>query len=282
MEDFRKYYASPGIMTDPGKHGTLFDGLPYDVPSLCGIVQGLIIHVHWAERYEEKLSEERQQETNLRMVSRQLERIIELNSSPLTTARPLSKRVVGTCRDYSLLLSAILRHQGVPARARCGFGTYFTPGQGEDHWTCEYWKASEARWVTVDAQIDQFQRDALNLTFDTCDMPEGKFLPAGKAWQLCRSGEADPESFGIFDMHGMWFIAGNLVRDLLSLNKIELLPWDGWGLMPEFKQPDFSAEYLECMDYVASLTLAGNEAFSKVRSFYKNEERLKPPVDWEP
>jgi len=282
MEDFRQYYTNPGIMTDPGKHGTLFDGLPDDIPSLCRIVQGLIIHVHWAERYGERLSEERQQETNLRMVWRQLERILELDSSPLTTARPLSKRVVGTCRDYSVLLSAILHHQGVPARARCGFGTYFTPGKGEDHWTCQYWNANETRWVTVDAQIDQFQRDALNLTFDTRDMPGGKFLPAGEAWQLCRAGKADPEAFGIFDMHGMWFIVGNLVRDLLSLNKIELLPWDGWGLMPEFKQQGFSDEYLELLDRLADLTLAGNEAFPEVRSFYENEERLKPPVDWKP
>jgi len=282
MEDFRQYYASPGIMTNPGKHGRLFDGLPDDIPSLCRIVQGLIIHIHWADQYGEKLSEERQQETNLRMVSRQLDRILQLDSNPLTTARPLFKRVVGTCRDYSVLLSAILHHQGVPARARCGFGTYFIPDRGEDHWTCEYWKDNEGRWVTVDAQINQFQRDALNLTLDTCDMPDGNFLPAGKAWQLCRAGKADPESFGIFDMHGMWFIAGNLVRDLLSLNKIELLPWDGWGLMPEFKQPDLSDEYLEFMDRVASLTLAGNEAFSEVRSFYENEERLKPSVDWGP
>ena len=88
--------------------------------------------------------------------------------------------------------------------------------------------------------------------------------------------------FGIFDMHGMWFIAGNLVRDLLSLNKIELLPWDGWGLMPEFKQQDFSDNYLDYMDHVASLTLAGNEAFPEVRSFYENEEKLKTPVDREP
>ena len=40
-----------------------------------------------------------------------------------------------------------------------------------------------------------------------------------------------PDQFGIFDWHGQWFVQDNLVRDFLSLNKIELLPWDGWGLM---------------------------------------------------
>ena len=37
--------------------------------------------------------------------------------------------------------------------------------------------------------------------------------------------------FGIFDWRGQWFAQNNLVRDFLSLNKIELLPWDSWGLM---------------------------------------------------
>ena len=277
-----QYYATPGIMTDPEEYRHLFEGLPADIPALCEIVQGLILHAHWAERYCVQLTYEREQETNLRKLTRQLTRIMELDGSPLTVARSLEKRIIGTCRDFSTFLTAFLRHQGIPARARCGFGRYFMPGKGEDHWTCQYWKADEARWVSVDAQIDQFQRDALNLTFDTCDMPEGKFLPAGKAWQLCRYGEADAESFGIFDMHGMWFIAGNLVRDLLSLNKIELLPWDGWGLTPESKQQDFSQEYMELLDHLAELTLAGNETFLEVRSFFENEERLRPPPGWEP
>lgn len=269
-------------MTDPGEHSVLFHGLPTDIPALYKIVQGLILHVHWAERYGVKLSEERQQETNLRRVWRQLGRIMELDDSPLTVVRPLEKRLVGTCRDYSVLMAAILQHQEVAARARCGFGTYFTPGKCEDHWTCEYWKADEERWVTVDAQLDQFQCDALNITFDTYDMPEGEFLPAGKAWQLCRSGDADPESFGIFEMHGMWFIRGNLVRDLLSLNKIELLPWDGWGFMAEYQGQDTPPEDMELLDRIASVTLAGNEAFPEARSICENEEKLRPPPGWEP
>jgi len=283
VSDPLRYYATHSVMTDPGEYRHFFDGLPTDIPSLCGVVQGLILHAHWAERYGVELSEERQQEeTNLRKVTRQLARVMEMDESPLTLARPLEKRIIGTCRDFSTFLTALLRHQGVPARARCGFGTYFMPGKGEDHWTCQYWKADEARWVLVDAQIDQFQRNELNISFNTCDIPEGQFLTAGQAWQLCRAGEADPQIFGIFDMHGMWFIAGNLVRDLLSLNKIELLPWDVWGMMAEFQQEELSQGYMEEMDRVAAFTLAGNEAFPEVRAFYESEEWLCPAADWEP
>jgi hypothetical protein len=83
-------------------------------------------------------------------------------------------------------------------------------------------------------------------------------------------------------MHGMWFIAGNLVRDLLSLNRIELLPWDVWGMMAEFKQAELSQEYMEEMDRVAALSLAGNEVFPELRAFYENERRLRPATDWKP
>jgi len=282
MEDWRQYYTAPGLMTDPGEYGVLFDGLPADIPALCGIVQGLILHLHWAEGYGVMLSEERKAEANLRRVSRQLERIRELDDSPLMVARPMERRFVGTCRDFSVFLCAILRHQGIPARARCGFGAYFTPDRYYDHWVCQYWQAEGERWVTVDAQIDQFQRNELNITFDTLDMPEGQFLPAGQAWQLCRAGEADPEAFGIFDMYGMWFIGGNVVRDLLSLNKTELLPWDGWGLMPEFKARDIPLGDIELLDRMAAATLAGNKAFPEVRFICENEERLRPPPGWEP
>ncbi|WP_456781864.1 transglutaminase domain-containing protein [Bradyrhizobium sp. USDA 3315] len=38
-----------------------------------------------------------------------------------------------TCRDFSLMLCSVLRHHGVPARIRCGFGRYFAPHPFHDH-----------------------------------------------------------------------------------------------------------------------------------------------------
>jgi hypothetical protein len=276
--DVLEYYACPGLMTDPKEHAELFDGLPTEIPALCQIVQGIMIHILWAERYGVKLSEERKQEVQIRAVADMLTRIRELDGQPLTVARPLEKRLVGNCRDFSTMLCAMLRHQGVPARARCGFGTYFTPGRYVDHWVCEYWKANEQRWVMVDPQLDQFQRKTLNIQFDPSDMPPGQFLPAGKGWLMCREGKTDPDNFGIFDLHGMWFIRGNVVRDLLSLNKIEILPWDAWGLI-EKDEKDISAGDMELLDHIAKLTMAGNEAFSEIRSIYQNDERLRMPSD---
>ena len=275
------YYARPGIMTDPKEYAGQLDGMPTEIPALCEVVQGLLLHIFWAERYGLELTEERKQEVNIRTVQGKLAQILALSDQPLTTARSLEQRLVGNCRDFSVLLCAILRHQGVPARARCGFGAYFSPGRFEDHWVCEYWHADEGRWVLVDAQLDAFQRQTLDIQFDPLDVPRDQFLVGGKAWQMCRAGQANPDHFGIFDMHGMWFIRGDLVRDFLALNKVEILPWDGWGELIT-DEPSLSAEETAWFDRLAALTLAGNEAFSEIRSLYENDVRLHMPPDWRP
>ena len=85
--------------------------------------------------------------------------------------------------------------------------------------------------MLVDAQIDDVQRAILDPDFDLMDVPRDRFMVAGEAWAQCRSGHAEPDAFGIFDMRGLWFVAGNLLRDLAALNDREMLPWDVWGAM---------------------------------------------------
>ena len=276
MADPLEYYASPGLMTDPGDYAELFDCLPSDIGELCRVVQGILIHVFWAERYGIQLPEERKQEVGLRGVRDKLARLLELDSRPLTEARTLDRRLVGNCRDFSVMLAAILRHQGTPARARCGFGVYFMPNHYEDHWVCEYWNATQQRWVLVDAQLDEFQCDALHVPFDPLDVPRDQFIVGGKAWQLCRSEMADPDAFGIFDMHGLWFVRGDFVRDVAALNKVELLPWDGWGII-EAQDEHLTEDDLAFLDHVASLTCADVPEFARVRRLYESDARLTVP-----
>jgi hypothetical protein len=266
-------------MTDPGEHAHLFDGLPTEIPALCQVVQGLLLHIFWAERYGVELSEERKREVEIRLVSHMLARVRELDDRPLTVERSLERKLVGNCRDFSVLLCAMLQYQGVPARARCGFGAYFTPGKYEDHWVCEYWNGDEERWVMVDAQLDALQRQVLGIPFDPCDVPRDQFLAGGKAWHMCRAGEADPDHFGIFDLHGMWFIRGDLVRDLLALNKIEVLPWDGWGLIAK-EERDLSADDMALLDRIAELTQVDEPSFDEVRAIYEGTARLRAPSDY--
>ncbi len=278
----QEFYATPGAITDPGEYGYLFDDLPNDIPSLCRIIQGLMLHVYWAEPQGIKISQERQQELGLRRVSRQLKRILELDPSPLATARPLERKLVGNCRDFSTLMTAILRHKGIPARARCGFGTYFWPDKRfEDHWVCQYWNADEKRWVMFDAQLDAFQQNALHIDFDALDMPEGTFVPGGDGWLMCREDKANPDDFGILNMHGLWFVAGNLIRDLLSLNKTELLPWDMFGSTGEYTKKEALEKDYDLLDKIAAATRGGDPSLVEVKALCANKEVAAPP-GWEP
>jgi hypothetical protein len=273
MKNELAYYAQQGKLTDPGQYAQLFDNLPTAIAELVRIVQGVTIHVFWAERYGLKLTPERQAEVQLRTMEKRLARTLELDPRPLTEARPIEKKLVGNCRDHTLLLVTMLRHQGVPARARCGFGAYFMPNHYEDHWVAEYWNAEQARWILVDAQLDNFQCEAMKISFDPLDVPRNQFIVGGAAWQMCRNGQADPEQFGIFDMHGLGFVRGNFIRDVTALNKVELLPWDCWGLIltPTLDAP----EDLTLLDPLAELTRSDVPDFEQVRNIYESDPRLR-------
>src|SRR5207244_6237492 len=122
-------------------------------------------------------------------------KIRELDDAPLTIARPPDRRVLGNCRDFSTLTTALLRHHGIPARARCGFGLYFVDGEYIDHWVVEWWNGDA--WVLTDAQLDEFQRGSLHLPFDPLDTPREWFVDAGRAWQRYRAGEVEGDRFGV-------------------------------------------------------------------------------------
>jgi hypothetical protein len=266
------YFIQPGPMTEPGSYASLLDGLPADMGELCRIVQGLTIHVYWAKRYGIKHIPERKAEVQLRTLQRRLARSLELDPRPLTEARPLEKKIVGNCRDFSVLLVSILRHQGIPARARCGFATYFLPNHYEDHWVVEYWNLAQERWILVDAQLDAFQCEVLKIPFHPLDVPRDQFIVGGNAWQMCRSGQADPDSFGIADMHGLGFVRGDFVRDVASLNKVELLPWDCWGIIEKAEEND--PDDLAFLDQVARLTCSDVPDLEAVRTLYETDQRL--------
>jgi hypothetical protein len=192
-------------------------------------------------------------------------------------ARPPAERLVGVCRHFSVLVVAALRARGVAARARCGFGSYFEPGRFVDHWVGEYWSGSEERWVRIDAQIDDVQRAALPIDFDVLDVPPDRFVLAGDAWVQCRAGAVDPAKFGIFELRGLWFVAGNLLRDFAALNRVEMLPWDVWGAMPGPGEP-LDEERLALFDRLAALTRAPDAGFEELRERYEKDERLRVPA----
>jgi hypothetical protein len=118
------------------------------------------------------------------------------------------------------------------------------------------------------------QRSLFEVDFDPLDVPRDRFLDAGDAWARCRSGALDPDAFGILDMHGLWFIAGNVVRDAAALSNMEMLPWDCWGAMPRPGEV-ISDGQLALFDDLASLTRDPDAGFEELRARYEAGEDLK-------
>jgi hypothetical protein len=265
-------YRSPVVMSDAGGKAALLDGLPCDVAGLARVVQGLLIHEHIAPVYGVTLSPAQHAQAHMRRVEDMLDCIARQDGRPLAEARPAAGRVVGVCRHFTLLHVAMLRRQGVAARARCGFGAYFQSGKFIDHWVTEYWHERDERWVLVDAQLDRQQRELFGIPFDPLDVPRDQFVVAGDAWRLCRDGKADPQAFGVLDMQGLWFVASNVIRDLAALNNREMLPWDVWGAMTE-KDSELDLPFI---DHLAGLSREPDRQVTALRHAYADERVAVP------
>lgn len=211
--------------SDPGNLDTR--GLPRAPRRLAAMVRGLIIHRGEGGLFGYAVPEERlHHDAESRYVTEILRILRERGDTPLTEGRAPGGRFVGTCRDFSLLLCSLLRATGTPARLRCGFAGYFADAWYEDHWVTEY-RAPDGAWRLADAQV----HSGYDVPFDPMDVPRDAFLVAGDVWRSCRQGRLDPQTCGVSSvaaLRGLWFVRGNVLRDLAALNGVELLPWDGW------------------------------------------------------
>jgi hypothetical protein len=275
-----EFYAQAQGMTAAGHYASLLRDLPNDVGSLTQLVQHLVIYdVVSRDYYQVTLPPAREAEIHIRPLEGLLHALVALEDRPLTVARPTNRRLAGRCHHFVLLLVAMLRARGIPARARAGFGAYFNPPYYEDHWVCEYWRASENRWALADPQFDHTWRTRLAVAHDILDVPRVRFLVASEAWTRCRAGRADPNRFGIeFEkLRGLWFIAASLIRDVAALNKVEMLPWDIWGAQPR-QDATLDEDQLGYFDQLAELTIEPDASLEQIRARYAGEDGLRVPA----
>jgi hypothetical protein len=232
----RRFYSTPGPLTVFVGGGPLLTGVSGDPVKLRELVSQSLLHPAWAGTYGQRLSGRRLAEQQIRAAGEIARVLWDRSPLPLAASRSLEHRAVGTCRSFTTLYVALLRQYGVAARARCGFANYFEKGKWVDHWVSEYWSDDQSRWLQVDAQLDDFQMKSIGVAWSPDDLPAGAFLSGGECWSQIRAGVIDPLTCGIFDMWGAWFVRSNVIRDLAALNKIELLPWDAWGLAEDWSQ----------------------------------------------
>jgi len=273
-----EFYTRPAAMTSAGCYAARIEDLRDDPASLAAALHGLVIHEHMAHGYGVTLSEADRASVHVRPAGELLAGIVARDPRPLDVARSPQTRLPGNCRHFTVLMTAMLRAHGTPARSRCGFGGYFGTGMFEDHWVCEFWHREKQRWVLIDAQVDDRQRDWFGIGFDLTDVPRDQFLVAGDAWARVRAGTADPAKFGLSQAGeaGDWWIAGNLMRDGAALLNTELLPWDCWGAMPG-PADTIDAGLASLFDRLAELTQAPDRNLAELRRLFE-DDRLRVPA----
>ncbi|MFV0394101.1 MAG: excinuclease ABC subunit UvrA [Coprobacillaceae bacterium] len=244
------------IITNPEQFIAYSQDLPNTPLELLKVVQGLIIHANEGKLYDVHFNKQQLTEELLRTIPQMLDRILKINTQSLTIPRPPKQRLVGMCRDYSLLLVSFLRYRGFNARMRAGFSSYFNSDiLYEDHWLVEYYDEIEKRWIKIDAQIDDIQKQHLNLQFHTQDVKkENGYYTGAEAWIACRQGEHHPDDFGYNKNWKGWIaVKGNLLHDFNNLIGLELLPWDLWTELSTKKYSELNKAEKELLDEIAEI-----------------------------
>jgi hypothetical protein len=268
-------YIEPGVFTGLDGFEAEIDALPSHPAGAAAAVQGVLMHEALGHLYGITLPDERREEVQLHGAAAILAVARRLEPGPLTQPRPPERRVLGDCRHFATLFVAIMRRKGVPARARCGFATYFAQGKHFEHWVGEYWNGGEQRWVLVDAQVDVVQCEAFRIDFDPLDVARDRFLVGGDAWRACRSG-ADPMTFGVAGTEnwGVLEVYGELFQDLAALQKIELMPWGWYGLALD-KAGMAETELLDDLARISSQ--ADADSLARLSQRLAADERLRVP-----
>ena len=109
--------------------------------------------------------------------------------------------------------------------------------------------------------------------------PRDRFRVAGDAWALCRSGGADPMTFGVAgtDNWGLIETFGDLLLDLAALQNIELLPWGWYGLALEDGACEAEGDLIDRLARL--LSSADADAFEELRGIVAADARLRVPSE---
>jgi len=289
-----EYYRKQSYISDPGKFTKYFDDLPSSLTELCKIVQNTFNHIFWIKKKENygispqdivDTGRDPNQELNLRKIEDILEAYFSVDETFFTEHREPLNRIVGNCRDFALLLVSMLRNKGIPARVRSGAARYFFPlseERYEDHYICEYWNEEDNSWHMVDPQIDELQRKALKLTIDTTDLPYDQFLDAGRTWMKFRKGDVKPDNFGIGAWRGEIFALNKLIMELASLNKVEVLAWESWGICGDIKNLKILGHTVfdELAEKISNVN--DPEIFFELKTIFEKDSRYEVPENYMP
>jgi len=274
-----KHFIKHDDMTQIIEMKSMIYDIPNDIEGIVRIVQNTFIHQHWAKQYGIELNDQKISEVYVRPIDDKLKILNQKNIHTLLEPIPYDKKLVGICRDFSVLMTSLCREVGIPARARCGFADYFEDGKYIEHWVCEGWNSQNNRWLMVDAKLDAYQQSVLEINFNPLDISFPHFITADHAWLLCRNKKYNPNKFGIFKWWGYDYLRCNLILDANSLVGMAMQPWDFWDGYKSLPIEEWTEDDYREMDKLARLISIIDQEPSKLIEFVESNDKIKVPDD---
>jgi hypothetical protein len=279
MKHTLEFYKEHDIMTEIKSMKHMVTDIPKDIKIIVAYVQNILLHQHWSGAYGLELSDERKKEPFIRSFEEKLVFLNNIGFTHVSEQKTNENKIISICRDFSVVAAALCREAGIPARARCGFASYFEKDKYVDHWVLEYWNEEKKKWIMVDAQLDGLQQRALKLPFDPLDVSEDYFITGPRAWLLCREGGFNPELFGIFKWWGYDYLRCNLILDANSLLKVSMHPWDMWAGYKSLPIEEWTEKDYKIMDELSTLSLKVDNNFEALNKYVQTNDKIKVPDD---
>ena len=283
-----EHYRETGPFTFAGAYGEYFRTLPEDVPTLGKLICGQVIHrvtlregntnanasLLYGDMGRYPWHRMRCEDDIFLTAPAMAAELFRLDRRGFIPGRQVEHKLVVTCRYVSVLMSAILKAKGIPARSRAGFAPYFHEGVSMDHWINQYYHRGEGRWITFDA--DGFYEEG-GMPLSQYDMPPGSFDWVAEAYLAVRRGETDGKRYLYADglgTCGLPALVRYLVYDFHALMNHEL----AYTFLPAYldgRLDSLTEEELRELDALAMLLQSPDENFQALCALWQGRKKFR-------
>lgn len=278
-------YLETSIYTDVGIYRDFILSLPNDIPAIGMLVCDQITHPsmyftepspYLEDTYYGKFTSypkhrfKNEDELYITAIS-MIAGILRLDKTGFTKNRDVTKRITVSCRQASVLFSAILKAKGIPCRSRAGFMDFGDTGDSYmEHWVNEYWDYTENRWVLAD--VDGYYEYEYRFGYSQFDLPRRKFVTASEAWLGLRKNTLH-KKLDVFSPNPLEGVCEYLFMDFHALMNNEIF----YSYQPLYLRGGIqilNGNELRELDMLAELLTAPDKNMKQLEHLLATNEKL--------
>lgn len=260
-------YSKQTNRTDPASMDFMYNELPHSYDSLCDLIKSLLLHPFDAAEYGIDF-EDVYKDGSLQTVESILYELYGDKEKNLLAHRPAKERVVVACYHHAMMLTSMLRYQGIPVRMRAGYSRHFEKEHGIrfGHVICEMWDETEQRWIYIDPDRN------------IVDLDKKDFDLASEAWFNLRNKKLKPEKYVSSLSEGLRGVISLMALDASLVTGEEKMYWDlsviGYEDISRFGHMSYGR--LQLLDNLAKYLDNPESNFEELKTLYNNTEELRP------